>query len=152
MAVLEPVCIHDEFHRVGVPFEIQAHRHCWQEERHFHFSGVSMEEGLNPVNAILLRLGFPVLPAVDGCERNAEGGSKSLLRHSQLGAYCFDLLRLHQKTLDLYISDVIIAVNGERSDSFSTGQFLARTPSGRSSGAWAVRIYSPSVRHCRIET
>ena len=81
MAVLEPVGIHNEFHRVRIPFEIQAHRHYWQVERYFHFSGVSMEEGLNPVDAVLLGLRLSVLPTIDCRERDAEGRSESLLRH-----------------------------------------------------------------------
>lgn len=81
MAVLEPVGVHDELYGVGVPFEIQAHRHYWQVERYFHFSGFSMEEGLNPVDAVLLGLRLSVLPTIDGRERDAEGCSESLLRH-----------------------------------------------------------------------
>ena len=95
MAVLKPVGIHNELHSTGVTFEIQTHWHCWQGKLCLHFGGLSVKEGLDPVDAVLLGLGFSVLPSVDGRKRDAEGRSESLLRHSQLVSYCFDLAGVH---------------------------------------------------------
>jgi hypothetical protein len=96
MTVLQPVGVHNELDGVRVPFEIQPHRHCWQGKLRLYFSRLSMKKGLDPVDPVLLRLGFPVLPTVDGCKRDAEGSGEGLLRQAQPASNLFDTLRVHK--------------------------------------------------------